>query len=63
MAIKVSGITVIDDNRVLIPTAIQLNSTVGTAGSVLISTGSGVDWGTIEGGGSKGFSYFLAATV
>ena len=63
MAIKISGTTVIDDNRVFIPTAIQLNSSVGTAGSVLISTGSGVDWGTVTSGSSKGFTYFAAATV
>jgi len=64
MAIKISGTTVIDDSRKFIPLTIEAGSTVGTAGSVLLSTGSGIEWGTASSGGaSKGFVYFSAATV
>jgi hypothetical protein len=63
MAIKISGTTVIDDSRKFIPLSIEAGSTVGTAGSVLLSTGSGIEWGTASGGASKGFVYFSAATV
>jgi hypothetical protein len=62
MAIKISGTTVIDDSRKFIPLSIEAGSTVGTAGSVLLSTGSGIEWGT-AGGSSKGFTYFAVATV
>jgi hypothetical protein len=44
MAIQISGNTVIDNNRQFIPVTISAGSTVGTAGSVLISTGVGVAW-------------------
>ena len=63
MAIQISGTTVIDNTRKFIPVSIQAGSTVGTAGSVLLSTGSGIEWGSSSGGASKGFVYFSAATV
>lgn len=63
MAIKISGTTVIDDSRKFIPLSIEAGSTVGTAGSVLLSTGSGIEWGAASGGSSKGFTYFAVATV
>lgn len=63
MAIKISGTTVIDDSRKFIPITIQAGGTVGIAGSVLLSTGSGIEWGTASGGGSKGFIYFASATI
>jgi len=44
MAIKISGNTVIDDSRQFLPVTILAGSTVGTAGSVLTSTGSGLSW-------------------
>jgi hypothetical protein len=62
MAIKISGTTVIDDSRKFIPLSIEAGSTVGTAGSVLLSTGSGIEWGTAS-GASKAFIYFASATV
>jgi hypothetical protein len=51
MAIKISGNTVIDDSRKFIPSTISAGSTVGIAGSILASTGSGVEWVT-DGGGA-----------
>ena len=45
MAIKVSNVTVIDNGPV-----IYANGTVGTAGSVLSSTGSGIEWTNPPGG-------------
>jgi hypothetical protein len=48
MAIQISGTTVIDNSRNFIPVTIEAGSTVGTAGSVLSSTGSGIEW--IKGG-------------
>ena len=55
MAIKISGTTVIDDSRNFIgvavtATSIYANGTVGTAGSVLSSTGSGIEWIEVAGG-------------
>jgi hypothetical protein len=55
MAIKISNVTVIDDNRNFIGVAITAssiyaNGTVGTAGSILTSTGTGIQWITPEGG-------------
>lgn len=54
MAIKISNTTVIDDSRKFIPVSIEAGGTVGTAGSVLSSTGSGLEWvaGGTGGGGS-----------
>lgn len=52
MAIKISNITVIDDTRKFIPVSIEAGGTVGTAGSVLSSTGSGLEWVAGGGGGS-----------
>jgi len=63
MAIKVNNVDVIDNNRKFIPVTIQAGGTVGTAGSVLASTGSGIQWITVSSGSSKGFTYFAAATV
>ena len=65
MAIKISGTTVIDDSRKFIPLSIEAGSTVGTAGSVLISTGSGIQWSSVlaAGGSSKLYTFFVAATV
>jgi hypothetical protein len=55
MAIKISNVTVIDNNRNFIGVAITAssiyaNGTVGTAGSILTSTGTGIQWVTPEGG-------------
>jgi hypothetical protein len=55
MAIKISNVTVIDNNRNFIGVAITAssiyaNGTVGTAGSILTSTGTGIQWITPEGG-------------
>lgn len=49
MAIKISNTTVIDDSSNFIgvgltATKIYANGTVGTAGSVLASTGTGIQW-------------------
>lgn len=63
MAIKVNNIDVIDNDRKFIPVTIQAGGNVGVAGSVLLSTGSGIEWGTVSSGASKGFVYFAAATV
>ena len=52
MAIKISSTTVIDDNKKFIPITIEASGTVGTSGSVLSSTGTGVQW--IAGGGGSG---------
>ena len=51
MAIKISSTTVIDNSRnfigaALTATSIYANGTVGTARSVLSSTGSGIEWVT-----------------
>jgi len=51
MAIKINNVTVIDDSKKIIPSSIEANSTVGTAGSVLTSTGSGLEWVPPTGGG------------
>lgn len=47
MAIKVNNVTVIDNGPV-----IYANGTVGTAGSILKSTGTGIEWAAAEGSGS-----------
>lgn len=64
MAIQISGTTVIDNSRKFIPVTIEAGSTVGTAGSVLKSTGSGIEWGSA--GGSDdidlGKVYYFANT-
>jgi len=59
MAIKISGTTVVDDSRQInnigIITAIKIadgNGSVGSASSVLSSTGSGLSWVTQSGGAS-----------
>lgn len=44
MAIKVNNVDVIDNDRKFIPVTIQAGGTVGTAGSVLASTGNGLEW-------------------
>ena len=52
MAIKISNTTVIDDGRnfvgagLTVTGAVYANTDPGTAGQVLKSTGSGVEWGT-----------------
>lgn len=71
MAIKVNNTTVIDDGRNisgvgLTATAIYANGTVGTAGSVLASTGSGIEWipaPTGGGGGSGLFNTGITSSV
>ena len=51
MAIKISNTTVIDDTRnfvgvgLTVTGAIYANTDPGTAGQVLKSTGTGVEWG------------------
>lgn len=50
MAIKINNVTVIDDSKKFIPSTIEAQSTVGTAGSVLSSTGSGLEWIPDRGG-------------
>lgn len=50
MAIKINNVTVIDDSKKIIPSSIEANSTVGIAGSVLTSTGSGLEWVPPTGG-------------
>jgi hypothetical protein len=62
MAIKISNIDVIDNNRKFIPVTIQAGSTVGTAGSVLMSTGTGIEWGSAGGGVDEGKVYYFANT-
>lgn len=52
MAIKISSNTVIDNSRnfigaALTATSIYASGTVGTAGSVLTSTGSGIQWTSV----------------
>jgi len=49
-AYRVGGITVSDSNRQFIPVSIQAGGTVGTAGSILSSTGSGIEWIEAPGG-------------
>lgn len=60
MAIKINNIDVIDNDRKFIPVTIQAGSTVGTAGSVLMSTGTGIEWSS-TGGISAGEVFFLSA--
>lgn len=49
MAIKVNNVTVIDNGPV-----IYANGTVGTAGSVLKSTGTGIEWAAAAAAGGSG---------
>lgn len=60
MAIKVNNVTVIDNGPV-----IYANGTVGTAGSILASTGSGIEWipAPSGGGGSGTFDTSLTNSV
>jgi len=58
MAIKVNNVTVIDNGPV-----IYANGTVGTAGSVLVSTGTGIDWVAVEGGGSGTFDTGITTSI
>jgi hypothetical protein len=51
MAIKVNNVDVIDNDRKFIPVTIQAGGTVGTAGSVLASTGTGIEWKKPSSGG------------
>jgi hypothetical protein len=44
MAIQISGTTVIDNSRKFIPVSIEAGGVVGTAGSILSSTGTGIQW-------------------
>lgn len=50
MAIKIIGTTVIDDTRKFIPSSIEAQGTVGIAGSILSSTGTGIQWIGAPGG-------------
>lgn len=52
MAIKINNTTVIDDSRKFIPLSLEAGGTVGTAGSVLASTGTGIEW--VRGDGGSG---------
>ena len=61
MAIKISNNTVIDDSRKFIPITIEAGGTVGSAGSVLASTGSGLEWVTAATG--SGESYWVQTDV
>ena len=60
MAIKVNNIDVIDNERKFIPVTIQAGGTVGTAGSVLKSTGTGVEWGSAGGAVDLSTLYFFS---
>lgn len=55
MAIRINNTTVIDDSRnfigvALTATSIYASGSVGTAGSVLTSTGTGIEWAAAAGG-------------
>jgi hypothetical protein len=66
MAIKINGTTVVDDTRKFIPLTVEAGGTVGTAGSVLASTGTGVEWvpgGSGSGSGSGEFNTGITSTV
>jgi hypothetical protein len=69
MAIKINNTTVIDDSRnfigvALTATSIYASGTVGTAGSVLTSTGTGIEWTTpTAGGGSGSFDTGITTSV
>jgi hypothetical protein len=59
MAIRINNDIVIDDSKnfigvALTATSIYANGTVGTAGSVLTSTGTGIEWTTPTAGGGSG---------
>jgi hypothetical protein len=49
MAIQISGTTVIDNTRKIIPVTIEAGGSVGSSGQVLRSTGTGVVWGSSPG--------------
>ena len=57
MAIKVNNVTVIDNGPV-----IYANGTVGTAGSILKSTGTGIEWAAAA-GGSGSFDTGITTSV
>jgi hypothetical protein len=63
MAIKIVGTTVIDDTRKFIPLSIEASGTVGTAGSVLSSTGTGIQWIAGGGGGSGTFDTGITTSI
>jgi hypothetical protein len=63
MAIKIVGTTVIDDTRKFIPLSIEASGTVGTAGSVLASTGTGIQWIAGGGGGSGTFDTGITTSI
>lgn len=60
MAIRVNNIDVIDNERKFIPVTIQAGGTVGTAGSILASTGTGLEW-TSNSGISEAKVFFISA--
>lgn len=60
MAIKINNVDVIDDTRKFIPVTIQAGGTVGTAGSILTSTGTGVEW-RANAGVSEAEVFFISA--
>jgi hypothetical protein len=67
MAIKISNVTVIDDSSnfigaALTASSIYANGTVGTAGSVLASTGTGIEW-IASGGGSGTFNTGITTSI
>jgi hypothetical protein len=71
MAIRINNTTVIDDSRnfigvALTATSIYADGTVGTAGSVLTSTGTGIVWATptaTGGGGSGTFDTGITTSI
>jgi hypothetical protein len=68
MAIKINNTTVIDDGRnfagvALTATSIYASGSVGTAGSVLTSTGTGIEWAAAAGGGSGTFDTGITTSV
>lgn len=65
MAIKINNTTVIDDSRKFIPVSVEAGGTVGTAGSILASTGTGIEWISAPsgGGGSGTFDTGITTSV
>lgn len=61
MAIKINNTTIINDNRGIL----DVNSNVGIANSILTSTGTSIEWKSVDSSvsTSPGIIYFLAATV
>jgi hypothetical protein len=51
-----------ENNLTLIGT-VTAGGTIGTIGQVLQSTGTGVQWATVSGGGSSGFPYVDAGSI